>query len=99
MTDDVRSRWAISFVFQVGELPLHVQKLVVTAIRLWEANPKHRSLRLHPLKDTRKGRQAKGSFSISLNRQYRAIYVLDGDVAVWYWVGSHADYDRLIGDG
>ena len=72
---------------------------VVKAIRLWEANPKHRSLRLHPLKDTKKGRHASGSFSISLNMQYRAIYVWDGGVAVWYWVGSHADYDRLIGGG
>ncbi len=94
-----RSRWTTSFVFQVGELPLHVQKLVVKAIGLWEVNPKHRSLRHHLLKDTKRGRHASGSYSISLNMQYRALYVLDGSVAVWYWVGSHADYDRLTGDG
>jgi hypothetical protein len=29
--------------------------------------------------------------------QYRAIYVVDGDINVWYWIGSHADYDRFIG--
>ncbi len=94
-----RSRWTHSFVVHVSGLPPHVQKLVVKAIGLWEANPKHRSLRLHPLKDTKKGRHATGSYSISLNMQYRALYVLDGAVAVWYWVGSHAEYDRFTGDG
>ena len=94
-----RSRWTTSFAYQVGELPAYVQKLVEKAIRLWEANPKHRSLRLHPLKDTKKGRHVTGSFSISLNMQYRALYVMEGETALWYWVGSHADYDRFIGAG
>jgi hypothetical protein len=22
--------------------------------------------------------------------------VRDGDVIVWFWIGSHADYDRLL---
>ena len=27
---------------------------------------------------------------------YRALAVLDGDLAVWFWIGTHADYDRLL---
>ena len=27
---------------------------------------------------------------------YRALAVLDGDVAVWFWIGTHADYDQLL---
>jgi hypothetical protein len=21
---------------------------------------------------------------------------MDGDVAIWFWIGSHADYDKLL---
>lgn len=27
---------------------------------------------------------------------YRAFGVRDDDDIIWYWVGSHADYDKLI---
>jgi hypothetical protein len=27
---------------------------------------------------------------------YRAVGILDGDSIVWYWIGSHADYDGLL---
>jgi len=27
---------------------------------------------------------------------YRAVGVLDGNTIVWYWIGTHADYDQLL---
>jgi len=27
---------------------------------------------------------------------HRAIGWVEGDVVVWFWIGSHADYDALI---
>lgn len=29
--------------------------------------------------------------------QYRAVYYKDGGVNVWYWIGTHAQYDKLVG--
>lgn len=29
--------------------------------------------------------------------QYRAVYYKDGDTNVWYWIGTHAQYDKLVG--
>jgi hypothetical protein len=29
--------------------------------------------------------------------KYRAIYVVDGETNVWYWIGSHANYDTFTG--
>jgi len=26
----------------------------------------------------------------------RAVGVLDGDEIIWYWIGSHGDYDKLL---
>jgi hypothetical protein len=27
---------------------------------------------------------------------YRAVGVLGDDAITWFWIGSHADYDRLL---
>jgi len=27
---------------------------------------------------------------------WRAVCIRSGDVAIWYFIGSHADYDKLI---
>jgi len=27
---------------------------------------------------------------------YRALGVLEGSTVIWFWIGLHADYDRLI---
>jgi hypothetical protein len=29
---------------------------------------------------------------------WRAVGVRDGDTMVWFWIGSHADYDRLLSE-
>jgi hypothetical protein len=26
----------------------------------------------------------------------RAVGVLDGDTVIWFWIGTHAEYDRLL---
>jgi hypothetical protein len=80
-----------------ARLPRHVQELATAAFRLFRANSDHPSLRRHSLEDTDKGRHRSESFSVSITLQYRAIYTVDGDVNVWYWVGSHNDYENFIG--
>ncbi|WP_445251693.1 hypothetical protein [Microcoleus sp. POL8_C6] len=32
-----------------------------------------------------------------MSQNYRAVGQLHGDGAIWFWVGSHADYDKLLG--
>jgi hypothetical protein len=53
-------------------------------------DPGHGSLqfkRIHPTKPI---------FSVRIGLDWRAVCVRTGDIAVWYFIGSHADYDRLI---
>jgi hypothetical protein len=33
---------------------------------------------------------------VRIDRDYRALGVRDGEEIVWFWIGSHADYDRVI---
>jgi hypothetical protein len=35
-------------------------------------------------------------WSARIGLHYRALAVRDGDNFVWFWIGSHAEYDRLL---
>lgn len=35
-------------------------------------------------------------YSVRVDLEYRAVGVMDGEVIVWFWIGSHADYDELL---
>jgi hypothetical protein len=35
-------------------------------------------------------------YSARISLDYRALAVLKGDRIIWYWIGSHAEYDRLV---
>ena len=65
---------------------------------IFEQDPNYPAFRRRYLHDTGKGQHARDSLSLSINMQYRAIYVVDDDGQnVWYWIGSHADYDKFVG--
>lgn len=78
-------------------MPKSIQGIARGAYRKFLENPDHPSLRRHQLEDSDKGRHRNGSWSISITMQYRALYVVDGDVNVWYWTGNHNDYENLTG--
>ena len=82
-------------------LPDDIQNLAQTTFELFREDATHPSLRLHQLGDTKRGRHQAGSISVSISRRYRAIYVVrkDGDdtVNLWYWIGSHSDYNSFTG--
>ena len=71
--------------------------MAVLAFKQFVKNPDHPALRRHPLNDTDKGRHPEGSFSVSITMKYRAIYTVDGETNVWYWIGTHNDYESFIG--
>ena len=73
-----------------AELPANVQKQARQAYRLFIENPYHPSLHFKPIHPTRP------IYSVRIRLDYRAVGVRDGDDIIWYWVGSHAEYDKLI---
>lgn len=82
---------------QLARLPPHIQRAAQQAFEAFVANPRHPALNDHPLGDTSRGRHRIGSRSVRVTRSYRAIYVIDGPTTVWYWIGSHEDYNNFIG--
>lgn len=35
-------------------------------------------------------------YSARISRGYRTIGIRTDDVIIWFWIGSHTDYDKLI---
>jgi len=71
-------------------LPTDVQSLAREAYQLFEKNPAHPSLKfkkLPPFDDI---------WSARINVNYRTLGLRRGDTILWFFIGSHADYDKLI---
>jgi hypothetical protein len=69
-------------------LPLPIQSLADKAFALLKANPRHPSLFFKKV----------GKFwSARVGIHYRAVGVDLSDGVLWFWIGSHADYDKLVG--
>jgi hypothetical protein len=67
-----------------------VQRQAREAFKLFQDNPYHPSLRfkqVHPSKPV---------YSVRVTRDYRALGVRDEDELVWFWIGSHTDYEQFL---
>jgi hypothetical protein len=68
-------------------LPLPVRRLADANYELLKADPAHPSLHFRSV----------GRFrSVRVGLHYRALGVEAGDDIVWFWIGHHAEYDRLV---
>lgn len=89
----MRSETTADFWKLYASLPTMVQRTANKTFALWRAIPNHPSLHFKPL-----GSRAP-VYSVRVGMGYRALGVRDdrdGDVIVWFWIGTHAEYDRLL---
>jgi mRNA-degrading endonuclease RelE of RelBE toxin-antitoxin system len=80
-----------------GKLPRQIRELAIQTYALFLRDPSHPMLGRHTLDDIARGRHRSGSWSVRITQKYRAIYAVDGNTNVWYWVGSHNDYENFTG--
>jgi hypothetical protein len=71
-------------------LPEAIRRQAREAYQLFLQNPAHPSLRFRQVHPTRP------LYSARINLNYRALGIRDGDIIVWFWIGSHDDYERLL---
>ena len=77
-----------SFWAAYRALPTEIQSVADKNFDLLKANPRHPSLRLKKV----------GAFwSARVGRGHRAVARDRADGLVWFWIGPHQQYDRLIG--
>lgn len=69
-------------------LPVSIRELADKSFALLKADPTHPSLHFKKV----------GRFwAARVGLHYRAVAVEASDGLVWFWVGTHAEYDRLVG--
>jgi hypothetical protein len=69
-------------------LPVEVQQLADRCFELMKDDPRHPSIHLKHVGEY---------WSARVGLHYRALGVDDENGISWFWIGSHAEYDKLIG--
>jgi hypothetical protein len=87
----MNSRTTRRFRELFAALPRHVQRQAREAYRLFRQSPAHPGLRFKQV------HKHPPIYSARVGIGHRALGVLDGDTVVWFWVGSHAAYNSLLG--
>ena len=71
-------------------LPVSLLRQTREAYRFFRENPAHPGLHF------KKVFADPPTYSARVGIGYRAVGILDGDSVVWFWIGTHADYDKLL---
>lgn len=86
----MRSRRNRDFHEAFSKLPDRVQFRASAAYALFASDPFHESLHFKSVNND-------GTlWSARVGDAYRALGWRMGDLVVWFWIGTHAEYDRMI---
>ncbi|MGA9364980.1 MAG: hypothetical protein WBW16_11510 [Bacteroidota bacterium] len=86
----MKSRTTRRFRESFGELPRNIQEKARAAFKVWKTNPYHPSLRFKQVHSD------EPIFSVRIGMGWRALGLRENDTVIWFWVGSHADYEKLV---
>lgn len=85
------SRVRPSFWKAYANLDLRVREAARESYSLFAENPAHPSLRFKKLAGY------DSIWSVRINQSYRALAERRGDTVIWFWIGSHNDFDKQFG--
>jgi hypothetical protein len=86
----VKSHVTAGFRACFNNLPERIQRLARKNYKVWKKDPSHPGLSFKNV-----GKRTE-SFSVRIGLGWRALGVKNGNTMIWFWIGSHADYDHLI---
>ena len=76
-----------SFWQLYNKLPKHLQNLADDSFSRLKTNPRHPSLHL---------KKVGHYWSVRIGKRHRALGVNKNNGILWFWIGSHTEYDQLI---
>ena len=86
----MNSRRTRKFRDALAALPLNVRNQAAAAYRRFRDDPYHPSLhfkKVHPTLPI---------YSARINDDYRVVGQMRRDAIVWFWIGKHEEYERLL---
>ncbi len=78
---------SLEFWEQYEELPDSVRELADKNYELLKRDSKHPSLHL---------KKVGKYWSVRVGRKYRAVGIDVEEGILWFWIGTHAEYDKLV---
>ncbi len=87
----MKSELTDEFIECFADLPERVQKTARKNYKLWKQNPSHPSLEFKKLNTEQP------TYSVRAGIGWRAVGVIkDSETIVWFWIGSHSNYDKPL---
>lgn len=85
----MRSRATPRFWAAYRELPPEIKELARKAYGLFRDNPRHSSLQFKKVHED-------SIYSARVTLGYGTLGLLEDEEVTWFWIGTHAEYDRLL---
>ncbi len=76
-----------SFWEAYDNLPSEIKKVAIKNFTLLKKQPDYPSLHF---------KKVKNYWSVRVGRRYRALGIEKEGNIIWFWIGKHSDYERLI---
>ena len=86
----MKSRATPRFWAAYRGLPPEIKEAARKAYRLFRENARHPSLQFKKVHDR------DPTYSVRVTLGYRALGLLEDEEITWFWIGTHAEYDRLL---
>ena len=86
----MKSRALPEFWDCLEQLPPEIQKTVRKKYKLWQENPSLKSLAFKKIKSD--------LWSVRAGSGFRALAAFEDNCYLWFWIGTHDEYQRIIRD-
>lgn len=86
----MKSRTTSKFWKYFYRLPKEIQEQARNAYGQFQKDPGHPSLRFKVV------HEKLPIYSVRITKNYRAVGQKESSTIIWFWIGTHADYDKLI---
>jgi hypothetical protein len=86
----LKSHLTDDFIHCFRRAPKRIQRTAKKNYRLWKKDCSHPSLQFKYV-----GKRLP-VYAVRVGIGWRALGLKEGDAIVWFWMGSHAEYDHLI---
>lgn len=83
----MKSKAVASFWKGYASLPESVKRTAVKQYNLWLDDPSHPSVNF---------KKVGKYWSARVTDNYRVLGLIEGDTVIWFFIGSHKKYDRIL---
>ncbi len=88
MQRDLKHFTSSSFWDCYYKLPISIQKLADKNFEILKSDPYHPSLHF---------KKVDRFWSVRVGSKYRSIAIQNSEGIIWIWIGTHSEYDKLVG--